>query len=434
MSKAGVLAGALFAAIGAAPAMAQTLEETIGFALEANPVLEAERAAARAAYAGIDIARAPTLPTVSIDSSYQRQDVQRTSAFNQITGTQSTSNLDLDTLDVSLNVTQSLYEGFRNRARIAEASSDAAAADAEVGSVQQSLIITAVTAHADVIRDEAVLAFQRASVAALEEQVRGAQRRFELRDATVTDVAQAEARRANADARIASVRAQLLSSRARYQQVTGQPAGSLLPLPSLTGVPTSLTDAVEMAFETSPEIAAAEARAKASSNAVGAAKAAYAPSVSAFARAGYLEDQTFAGDSREDVSVGLRARIPLYQGGAARAGVQAARDIAQRDAFLVAQTRRDLQARVTTEWESLEAARGSLAAVETQTEAAQRAFDSIQEEALNGVRTLIEVLDAERELLDAQIALASTQRDLHVAEWRLLATLGQADTARISAS
>ncbi|MEO0608602.1 MAG: TolC family protein, partial [Pseudomonadota bacterium] len=195
------LAGALLGVFCGSTAVAQSLEDSIVFALDANPLLEAERAAARAAYAGIDIARAPTRPSVSIDSSYQRQDVQRTSAFDQIAGTQSTSNLDLDTLDVSLNVTQSLYEGYRNRARIAEATSSAAAADANVGSVRQSLILNAVSAHADVLRDEAVLAFQQASVAALEEQVRGAKRRFELRDATITDVAQAEARRANADAR-----------------------------------------------------------------------------------------------------------------------------------------------------------------------------------------------------------------------------------------
>ncbi|MEO1305722.1 MAG: TolC family outer membrane protein [Pseudomonadota bacterium] len=416
----------------AAPAAAQSLEESIEAAVNANPRLAAERAQADAIEANVDSARSAIRPQLAIDGSYQRQDVSRTSAFNQITGTQDTSDFELDTLNVGIEATQTLFQGFQNRNRIAQAGASADAARADLNGVRQSVIVGAVAAHANVLRDEAAFELRQSSVSTLESQVEGAERRRELNDATVTDLAQARARLAGARAEMALARADVLASRANYENIVGQPAGTLGALPALSGTPESFASAYEIALESAPALTAARSRASASEDAVSVARADYAPSVSAFARAGYAEDTNFVGDSRDDISVGLRLRVPLYQGGAVSAAVRGAKSVATRDRFLVDQAERDVRAIVDSQWQALLASRLAIEAIEEQVVASQLAFESMQEEALGGVRTLTDVLDAERDMLAARVSLAEARRDAYVAEWALLESIGLADPSLIS--
>ncbi|WP_375207865.1 TolC family protein, partial [Hyphococcus sp.] len=50
--------------------------------------------------------------------------------------------------------------------------------------------------------------------------------------------------------------------------------------------------------------------------------------------------------------------------------------------------------------------------------------DGVRREAEVGVRTTLDVLDAEQEYLDAQVALANAERDARAATFQLLAAIG----------
>lgn len=429
--------GGLIAAIALSvleSASAQSLIETIDTAIANNPEIAASRADLAATGETVVQARAQNRPQITGSASYQRQDLSRTSQFDSITGVNETVDLDLDTIDASVEASQNIFQGFSVRNQVRSATFEVDAANASLDGVVQDVVLQAVGAHADVYRDTEIVRLRGNSARALEQQVEGANRRRELNDATRTDVSQAEARLAVANADIAAARADLMASRARYESIVGAPAetpGAYLPVGS---VPASLSDAIAVAQENAPALVAARARSRASDAAVDVARGALSPSLSAFARAGYGEDQTFVGDSRDELIVGVRASVPFYTGGATRSRARQALHIASRDKFLITQAERAVRADVVAQWERYDASRQVIDSLIASVDASRSAFESIKREAQAGARTLTDVLDTERDLIGAQVRLVQAQRDAYVAQWALLATIGRADGSALFAA
>jgi outer membrane protein len=73
----------------------------------------------------------------------------------------------------------------------------------------------------------------------------------------------------------------------------------------------------------------------------------------------------------------------------------------------------------------LDAAQDVIAAYEAEVEASQLALDSVRKELDVGTRTTLDLLDAQRDLLSAQVSLATSRHDRAVAALQLLAATGQ---------
>lgn len=424
-----LVAATLMATVGGivGTASAQSVDDTIVLALERSDRLSAERAAVSALEEGVVQAQAAQRPRASANTTFQRRDLTRTSPFDTITGpSQRTSNLDLDGLEAGIEVSQVLFQGFQNRNQVLAARAEEQVGMAGVDQVYQQVVLDAVRAHSDVVLAGRILELRQQSVEALDQQLSGIVRRRELLDATVTDVAQAEARGAAVRAELVAARADQRALRSRYEALTGEAPANLGPLVDPPGVPTSLSEAVQGALASSPRIASAEARIDAAKAAVSVARGAYAPSIALFARAGLGEDETFPGDSREDLTLGVRATLRLFEGGGRSSQVREASSIAQRQAFLLAEEQRVLRNAIVDAFEALATAEGQLGTLELRLAASGRAFEAIQKEFAAGARTLGDVLDAERERLNAQIDREQVVHQANLARWTLLALMGRA--------
>jgi len=412
----------------AAPAHAETLLEALSEAYQTNPTLRAERALQRATDENLSQAWANARPTVSGDVRFQRNDISRSSPiFNAVGGTE----VELNTVTAGVTGELPLFRGFRTYNEIKQAHAEIRAGVAELSAVEQEVMVEAVTAYMDVRRDEATLELRANNVAVLERQLEAANARFEVGDVTRTDVAQAEARVAGAKSNYAAAVAQLGSSRAVYAQIIGRSPGTLTAPPALPELPSSIEDALDTARERAPSLIAARAAEEASRRNVAINKGALLPEIRATASYQYSESQTFGGDESNVLAYGARATIPLYRGGAQYSRVRQARHLNSRDRILIADTDREVRARVVTAWERLHAAEAVITAAEQQVRSAEIAFDGVKEEAFLGARTTLDVLDAEQELLDARVSLVSARRDEYVASFNLLAAHGLATAEAI---
>lgn len=75
-------------------------------------------------------------------------------------------------------------------------------------------------------------------------------------------------------------------------------------------------------------------------------------------------------------------------------------------------------------WRDLQTARASVAALDEQIAAARQAQDSVRREVEIGRRPLLDLLDAQQELLDAEVNRTGRLRDVVVGELTLLSTIG----------
>ena len=416
----GALAGTLFAGAFAFThgAGAQTLEEALIYAYQNNPALQAERARLRALDEEVPAALAGWQPTVEIaadvGATYSRTDGNVPNAGSHT----------VVPFGAGLTATAPVYQGGRVSAQIDSAENRVNAGRAQLQAVEQSILLDTVTAYMDVLRFLSEIELSRSSERVVRRQLQAAIDRLEVGEVTRTDVAQAEARLAQAGAERVAAEGGMMSARAMYQQVAGQAPGTLSWPPVPMGLPESEEDALAAANDANPSITAASFIAQAAQADIEAAAAALRPQVSIVGELRQRFDTSNLIEQTTDASIRASVRVPLYQGGAANARVRQSKQIAAQRLLELDQSRRTVQEQVAQAWRALTSARAQIAAFESQVAAAAVALDGVEQETRVGLRTTLDVLDAEQEHFTAQINLVRAQREEIVAAYQLKAAIG----------
>ena len=416
----GVLSGALFAGALAFTqgAAAQTLEDALVYAYQNNPALQAQRARLRAVDEEVPAALAGWRPTVEIagdiGASYSRTDGMVPNAGSHTTAPHG----------VGLTATAPLYQGGRVSAQVDSAENRVNAGRAQLQAVEQSILLDTVTAYMDVLRFLSEIELSRSSERVVRRQLQAAMDRLEVGEVTRTDVAQAEARLAQAGAERVAAEGGMMSARAMYQQVTGQVPSTLSWPPVPMGLPESEEDALAAANDANPSITAASFIAQAAQADIEAASAALRPQVSIVGDLRQRFDNSNLIEQSTDASIRASVRVPLYQGGAANARIRQSKQIAAQRLLELDGSRRTVQEQVAQAWRALTSARAQIAAFESQVAATAVALDGVEQETRVGLRTTLDVLDAEQEHFKAQINLVRTQREEIVAAYQLKAAIG----------
>ncbi|MEL6686870.1 MAG: TolC family outer membrane protein [Pseudomonadota bacterium] len=437
----GLLAGAAIILLSSA-ALAQdvsgpevpdrdTLQTVLATVYNSNPQLLAERARLREVDENYIQARAQGRPGVSLaaSASYeaQRAPAGEPNPFNPNAGDW----IDIQPRNAQVSVVQPIYQGGRVRALKQQARAGIMAARAGLEGAENSVFLSAATAYIDVLRDEEAARIRRNNVRVLTRQLDAANARFEVGEGTRTDVAQSRSRLAAAEAGLAQADAQLDVSRARFVRFVGRMPNQLSPVPAIV-LPADLDQATSLARDNSPQLLAAYYNEVAGEAAIDVAKAAGRPTVGL---SGSLARSrgTFLGFSDADqVVIGAQLNVPIYSGGANQSRVRQAEHARTRLGFESRDAERAIDETVMQVWAQLEASRRTLKASREQVEAAETAFEGVRLERDVGTRTQLDVLDAEQETLNAELAVLDAKRAVDAATFQLLATIGVFDVDGLS--
>ncbi len=401
------------------PASAESLSEALAAAYQNNPSLNVARARTRAVDENIPIARSSILPNVSGSAS-------ATSIARRSRSAGFGSNLTTETdAAVGVTATQNLFRGFRTKNALREAKSSVLASREELRSVVQDVLASAAEVYMNVLRDQALLRLSQRNVGFLQEQLRAAQDRFEVGENTRTDVAQTQARLAAAQSDVSVVRANLNASRAVYRQIIGNDPGRLrLSFPYTKTLPGSLSAAIASGEDLHPDILVAVHDADAAAYLVKQVEGELLPTVSV---EGNVQTSFGIDDAEYNNSASITGRvsIPIYQGGGVSARVRQAKENLGLSRIQIDVSRVQVRAAVVSAWGDLDAAKAVTISAVAQVKSSQIALDGVQEEQRVGQRTTLDVLDAQQELLDAQVNQVLAQRDRIVASFNLIAAIGR---------
>lgn len=404
-------------------ARAQSLEDALTAAYQSNPTIRAERARFRATDQLKAQAWANVLPQVSADGSLSK--VDNTQSRNaSVFGPGSTQSVNLDTMTAGIDGSLPVFTGFRNYNAIRQARARVRGGAAQLTSVEQSVLQDAAAAYFDVLRDQTIFESSRNNVDVLQRQKREADIRFEVGEVTKTDVAQADARLAQARSQLATAQAQLAIARARYTELIGAAPETLDESPDLPALPETLDVAKSLADELAPANIAARELEIARLRGVQIAKGAFLPTVSLVAGFQYSEEPSTFIDSDETFSYGVRASVPLFNGGLNLSRVREARALHESAEHAVIEAQRGVVAAVTSAWEQLVASRIAIQSASAQVSANELALDGVRREAQLGTRSTLDVLNAEQEFFNAKVSLANGERQERFAAFALLAAAG----------
>jgi outer membrane protein len=422
---AGLLAGAGLLAIHAVPAHADTLREALALAYETNPTLEAARAQQRATDENVPIARAQGLPSVTAQATYSEFVKPSPNSFTAPARAVS-SNVDLGV---------PIYSGGAVKNRIKAAKTRVEAGQAELRGTESSLFSQVVAAYMDVIQNEAIVGLNRKNVAVLQVNLRATSDRFEIGDLTRTDVAQSQSRLALAESDLQSAEANLAGARETYIQLVGKAPENLQPPPPLPGLPETPQSAVEIALEGNPDLIAARERVEAAKYDIDVAGAGRLPTVSLFTSGAYnnylntlggVTSAQFA-QTETTAQVGAQLSVPIFQGGLPAAQRRQAQ--AQASAALENEiaAERDVIAQVRSAYTAWVAAQDLIRSQQIAVDAADLSLEGVRAENSVGNRTILDILNAEQERLNASVRLVQARRNAYVAAFTVLAAIGRAE-------
>ena len=399
-------------------ARADTLWEALAMAYTSNPTLLAERASLRAIDEGVPQALSGWRPTVTVTGEGGKSKVNTETAFF-------TSEQTRTPRSIGLSLSQPLYRGGRTVAGTRLAESLVRAGREQLRATEQEVLLQAVIAYMDVLRDQAVVELTRNNERVLRRQSEATKDRFEVGELTRTDVAQSEARLSRAVSERVRAEGDLIAGRAAYKRVIGVSPMVLEPAPPLGDLPGSEEDALAAAEAENPNLLAARFDEQASRQAVRQSIGDLLPTLSLDGEFRRAEDASSRDSVTERASIAARVSVPIYQAGAVSSQVRQARQTLSQRRLEVDERRRAVTEAVTRAWEELQTARARITSNTDQVRANEIAHEGVREEASVGARTILDVLDAEQELLDARVSLVRVQRDEYVAAYRLRQAIGR---------
>lgn len=386
-------------AISGMPVVAADLAAAYKLATENDPTLRAARANRDATYEAKPIARSQLLPNVSLngDANWNHQDVDSFSLGSY--------NDNFSTMNASVQVVHPLFRKDRT-IQLEQAEDEVEQADIDYDIAEQDLIQRLVEAYFNVLSAQDTLAFAESELKAIERQLDQAKQRFEVGLIAITGVHEAQARYDQARADRILARNSLENALEVLHEITlevVQPLAELrekveLPPPD----PGSLDEWTEIALKNNPNIISAQFDVDIARKEIEYQDAADSPAVDLVGSYGLSRsDADFSSDSDSGV-LGLQLNLPLYTGGGVQASTRQARFRYEAAQEVLEQRRRAIQTQVRNSYRGVIDSISRVEALAAAQVSAKSALEATEAGFEVGTRTLVDVLDGQRDLFRAR--------------------------------
>ena len=382
-----------------------TLTGAMVSAYNTSGLLEQNRAVLRAADEDVATAASQLAPVVSWASSVSHS------------GSGSSS---FDTsANASLSASYTIYDGGKNDLGLEAAKFSVLATRSKLVNVEQNVLFGAVTAYLGVIRETENVALRENNLSVIREELRAANDRFEVGEITKTDVALAEARLAASNSALAVAKGSYEKAVASYISAIGEKPNTPEYPNFVPEVPSSLESAITIALTEHPSIGEIKNLVKVSEINSKIADLATGFTISLGSSVSLDEE----GETSGNLSV--TASGPIFSGGKLYSSSR--KKIALKEQVLARlySSKISIEQNVTNAFSSLQVAQAAKLAAEEQIRATEVALKGVKEEAILGARTTLDVLNAEKDLLDARMQLISAKVDENLSLYRLLLQIGR---------
>ncbi|MBI3431770.1 MAG: TolC family outer membrane protein [Hydrogenophilales bacterium] len=392
---------------------------------------DAQYAAARAAYqAGQEKSvqgRAGLLPNVNAGGNVTRYDLHSSLPGGD---SQYTSN------GYSVTAAQPLFR-MQNWLQYAQSKQQVKIAEMQLKAAGQDLILRVAQAYFDVLQSQDNIAFIEAQKAAITEQLAAAKRNFEVGTATITDTHEAQARYDLAVAQEIAEQNSLDIRLRALEKLIGKPPGALDALAEPAQFKAESGTIDDWAARASQGNLQAEIQRIAKTIAdqeVERNRAGHYPTLDAVAGYNVNNNQNFGTmqiDSRV-ASVGLQLNVPIYQGGLTSSRVREAVANQEKARQDLENATRDAGLQARQAWLNVNSGAARVRALEQALVSSQAQLDSTKLGLQVGVRTSLDVLNAEQQVFSARRDLAGARYAYLLSGLSLKAAVGSLSPADLA--
>ncbi len=336
----------------------------------------------------------------------------------------------------SFNVSQGVFGGGETYYAVRSAEARAQAAQSELKNSEQQFLLEAIDSYINYIFTQKVLNLAENNEKVLKEQLAAAQERFVVGDATKTDVAQSEARLANANSNRVLAEGEFVNAKATFKRVFNADAPQNLPMPEkLPDIPADLEGAFKQAIENNPELLQLRHLVESREADISAQASQFFPQVDLTASVANSDTPTAGGKVNTDSeSVGFNVVVPIYNGGVTFSRTREARDRRDQVKQQYNDTLNRTRSGVVQAWQRISTTATNIEATKASLVASEFALEGVREEQKEGARTILDVLDAEQERFAAETNHARAIKDSVIAIYSMKSVLGELTPSQLGLS
>lgn len=405
---------------------ADDLIDIYQLAVASDPQLRQAEAAYRAVKATKRQAKAGLFPQLTLSANVVRDRQEITSSSSPFF---SPSTIFSTTKGYNLNLSQALYHRDLF-VQLREADADIAQAEASYKAAQLDLAVRATDRYFNVLAATDNLDFAQAEKKANQRLLEQAKQRFEVGLIAITDVNEAQAAYDLSVAREITAHNQLTLAKEALREITGQFHSKLQPLKEDVALPSPQpADAkqwVDTALQQNYQLLAAKAGVNKARQEVELNRSGHYPQLDVVASYGYSDVSAglFGGSESNEGKIGLQLNLPLYQGGGTSARVRSAVYRLTQAKEALEQQRRTTDRQTRSAYLAVIDAISSVKALKQALISTQSALDATQAGYEVGTRTIVDVLQSQRNVFDAQRNYAKARYDYVVGSLRLKQAAG----------
>jgi outer membrane protein len=421
-----------------APVRAADLMEVYREALEQDALYSAARHAHEAAQEKLPQGRAGLLPTVSLAFVRRRQwiDIENVSGIGiGVGGTIRPSNVIIDNQSLTVTATQPIFRK-ENFAVYEQSKLQVAQADSQFIIAAQDLILRVAQAYFDILVAEVNLEAAQAQLKAIGQQLEQAKRNFQVGTATIVDTHEAQARFDFISSQEIAARNDLEIRKRALQQIIGR-IPDYLRRPSddtsdqLTLKYATMQDWITVAEQNNLAFKVQQAVYEIAKQDVERAKAGHYPTVDLVA---IYSDQKGVGGTitgrpidLTSKEIGIQVSFPIFQGFAAQSRVREALATQEKVLQDLNNTRRNNVLQVSQQYLNVTNGMAQVKALKQALVSTQSQVDSTKLGQEVGVRTEVDILNAQQLFYTARRDLAQARYNFVMSRLRLKAEAGELD-------
>ena len=411
-----------FITLGLENAFAVTLTEALSQAFKNNTELNAERENIKVSKADLKISRSEYLPSATITGSKSQEDTNKLT--KQSGGDASIT--DVDPTTTTIKIEQTLIDlGRGSEFKKKEIGLDLA--EAKLLKKEQDILYKSTESYTNLILANEKLKINERNLELLKRQVETDRLRLERGQITVSDLAQSESSLAGANAQFIQAKNDVITVKLVYENVIGpisNPNELVKSLNSIAQIPTTFINSIELSKKNNPDIKIAKLELEQAEKDIRISKSDLAPTATLSLERSYTDDFSSTYDEREKDVLKATVSWPFYSGGKKIATISKNQSLKNKKRLLLDNAIKTNDTNVASAWSNLQSSESFLASVRSQVKAAEIANEGITAEYERGSRTTLDVIQSNTLLLNAEISLATSERNYLLSQYNLLKSIG----------
>ncbi|RWU24935.1 channel protein TolC [Pseudomonas alkylphenolica] len=422
------ISSAILLAMACANAQAMSITEAVQSAVDQHPEINASRNSRLSADEDVNVAKGGWYPRVDLVAGYGRQksDNTNTRTFDP-DGTRNHNKETLNYTQSDLRLRQMLFDGFNTPNEVGRTEAVVNSRAYFTQATAQTVALRAIEVYLEVLKRRELVTLAKNNLQAhlrVNDQIG---LRSERGVGSTADLDQSTARRALAENNLYTAEVDLADAEANFYSVIGRVPDELETPSTIKGeMPASLLDARQDMLEHNPYLKSAQADVQAAEQQYEVAKSPFYPRLDAVLATGANNNTAGqVGHDNNDWQAGVELSYNLFRGGSDKARLQSDAHKINQAMDIRNNALRTLNEDLALSWNAMTNARKQTPTAREYADTTTRVRAAYQDQFGLGQRTLLDLLDSENELYNANRRYTEVRYVEEFSMYRVLANMGE---------